>query len=257
MGMTGRTVHPYDDTNVIDSRGPRTNQAVIGTLALVAFVVDAKWLVAVLALQLAVGLTAGRRFCLPCLFYFEVIQPRFGEGRIEDARPPRFANLVGVCFLGGATAAFLAGAPTVGWALTLVVAALALLAATTGLCMGCEAYLLLARMRGLKVERYPTTFHGRVDARDLGLPDEAGVAVVAFSTPYCLPCQEWESALGESGVGFKKIDLSERPELVRRYGISSTPLILAVQLPEGRILETHRDAPRNGEVERLRRLAAA
>jgi Domain of unknown function (DUF4395) len=153
--MTGRTAHPYDDTDVIDSRGPRTNQAVIGTLALVAYVVDAQWLVALLALQLLIGLTAGRRFCLPCLLYFEVIQPRFGEGRVEDARPPRFANAVGLCFLGGATVAFLLGIPGLGWGLVLVVAALALLAATSGLCVGCEAYLWLARLRGLRVERYP------------------------------------------------------------------------------------------------------
>src|SRR5919206_2274069 len=110
--MTGRTVHPYEVTDVIDSRAPRTNQAVIGSLALVAFVFGLEWLPPLLALQLAIGLTFGRQYCLPCLFYFEVIQPRFGEGRIEDARPPRFANLVGVFFLGGATAAFLAGAPT-------------------------------------------------------------------------------------------------------------------------------------------------
>lgn len=153
--MTGRTAHPYDDTHVIDTRGPRTNQAVIGSLALVAFVLDLEWLVALLALQLAVGLTFGRRFCLPCVLYFEVIQPRLGEGRIEDARPPRFANMVGLAFLGGATLAFVAGAATVGWLLTLIVAALALLAATTGLCMGCEAYLWLARLRGLRIERYP------------------------------------------------------------------------------------------------------
>lgn len=148
-------LHPYDDTDRIDSRGPRTNQAVVGSLSLLAFVLDLEWLVAVLAAQLVVGLTLGRRWCLPCVFYFEVIQPRFGEGRIEDARPPRFANLVGAVFLGSATIAFLLGAPVVGWTLALIVAALALLAATTGLCMGCEAYLLLARLRGLRVERYP------------------------------------------------------------------------------------------------------
>ena len=32
-GMTGRRADPYRDLDVIDSRGPRTNQAVIGTLA--------------------------------------------------------------------------------------------------------------------------------------------------------------------------------------------------------------------------------
>jgi hypothetical protein len=150
-----RTVHPYDDTERIDSRGPRTNQAVIGSLALVAFLLDLEWLVALLALQLAVGLLLGRRWCLPCVFYFEVIQPRMGEGRIEDARPPRFANVIGAVFLGSATLAFVLGAPVVGWVLALIVAALALLAATTGLCVGCEAYLAIARLRGLRVERYP------------------------------------------------------------------------------------------------------
>ena len=153
--MAGRTAHPYNDTHVIDAQAPRTNQAVIGTLALVAFVLDLEWLVGLLALQLAVGLTLGRRFCLPCLLYFELIQPRLGEGRIEDARPPRFANVVGLVFLGAASLAFAAGAAAIGWGLALVVAALALLAATTGVCVGCEAYLWLARLRGLGVERYP------------------------------------------------------------------------------------------------------
>ncbi len=155
--MAGRTVDPYRNTDVIDSRAPRTTQAVIGSLALVAFVADLEWLVAVLALQLAVGLTIGRRFCLPCLLYFEVIQRRFGEGRIEDARPPRFANLVGMVFLGAATLSFVLGAPAVGWTLTVMVAALALLAAGSGLCVGCELYLWLARLRGLRVDRYPAT----------------------------------------------------------------------------------------------------
>src|SRR5919204_1474192 len=100
--MRPRTAHPYRDLDVIDARGPRTNQAVIGTLALVAVLTGQAWLLGLLALQLAIGLSIGRRFCLPCLFYFEVIQRRFGEGRLEDARPPRFANLVGLCFLGTA-----------------------------------------------------------------------------------------------------------------------------------------------------------
>ena len=33
-----RIAHPYHDLDVIDSRAPRTNQAVIGALALVAVV---------------------------------------------------------------------------------------------------------------------------------------------------------------------------------------------------------------------------
>ncbi len=153
--MPGRTADPYRDTAVIDARAPRTNQAVIGIGALVAYLLDLPWLVALLGLQLVVGLAFGRRYCLACLLYFEVIQPRIGEGRLEDSRPPRFANQIGVVFLMSATVAFLLGAATLGWALVLIVATLALLAATSGLCVGCEAYLWLAHARGLAVERYP------------------------------------------------------------------------------------------------------
>jgi hypothetical protein len=143
-----RNAHPYLDTDVIDSRAPRTNQAVIGTLALVAVLAGWWWLLALLALQLAVGLTLGRRFCLPCLAYFELIQPRFGEGPLEDARPPRFANMVGLAVLGLAAAAYAVGLSTVGVVLGLLVAALALVAAATGFCTGCEAYKLGCLLRG-------------------------------------------------------------------------------------------------------------
>jgi uncharacterized protein DUF4395 len=137
-----RLADPYRDLNVIDSRAPRFNQATIGALSAVAVTTGWWWLLAILAAQLVVGLTFGRRFCLPCVAYFEVVQPRFGEGPLEDARPPRFANLVGAVFLIGATAAYAAGLDVLGAVLGAIVAALALLAAATGFCTGCEAYKL-------------------------------------------------------------------------------------------------------------------
>ncbi len=137
-----RLADPYRDLEVIDSRAPRFNQATIGLLALVAVATGWWWLLGVLGLQLLVGLTLGRRFCLPCLAYFELVQPRFGEGTLEDARPPRFANLVGAVFLTSATVASAAGLTGLGMALGGLVAALALLAAATGFCTGCEAYKL-------------------------------------------------------------------------------------------------------------------
>ena len=143
-----RTADPYRDTTVIDAHAPRFNQAVIGVGALMAVTTGPWWLVAVLGAQLAVGLTLGRRWCLPCVAYFELVQPRFGEGPLEDARPPRFANLVGAIFLGGASVAFLAGWGTAGTVLGSIVAALALLASATGLCAGCEAYKLGYRLSG-------------------------------------------------------------------------------------------------------------
>jgi Domain of unknown function (DUF4395) len=143
-----RLADPYRDTDVIDSRAPRTNQAVIGTLALVAVLTGWWPLLAILALQLAIGLTFGRRYCLPCLAYFELIQPRFGEGPLEDSRPPRAANVVGLVVLGAGALAYALGAPVLGVALGLLVAALALFAAITGFCTGCEAYKLACLLRG-------------------------------------------------------------------------------------------------------------
>ncbi|MEX2196128.1 MAG: DUF4395 family protein [Thermoleophilaceae bacterium] len=243
--MQVRTAHPYDDTDVIDSRAPRTNQAFIGSLALLAFLFSFAWLPALLALQLAGGLTFGRRYCAPCLFYFEVLQPRFGEGRLEDARPPRFANFVGLVFLSAATLAFVLGASTVGWVLTLVVAALALLAASTGVCAGCELYVRLARLRGLWVK-----------PADAGL-DGSGIGVIGFSGPYCLACRHWEDALAGAGIEFAKVDVAERPDLARRYRVKHTPLVLAVRLPEGAVVERYDDEPQAGQVERLAALTAA
>jgi Domain of unknown function (DUF4395) len=143
-----RLADPYRDTDVIDSRAPRFNQATIGVLALVAVLAGWPWLVALLALQLMVGLVFGRRFCLPCLAYFELVQPRFGEGPLEDSRPPRAANMVGAAVLSASTLAYAAGAGVVAAAFDLLVAALALLAAVTGFCTGCETYKLGCRLTG-------------------------------------------------------------------------------------------------------------
>ena len=143
-----RAADPYRDTDVIDSRAPRFNQAVIGTLALVGALTGAWWLLGLLALQLAVGLLFGRRFCLPCVAYFALVQPRLGEGPLEDARPPRVANMVGLAVLGAAAIAGAVGAAGAAAALGGLVAALALLAAATGFCTGCEAYKLACRLTG-------------------------------------------------------------------------------------------------------------
>jgi len=155
MSIPYRTMDPYRDTHVIDSRGPRTNQAIVGVGALIAFLLQQEWIIVLLALQLIVGLTLGRRFCLPCRLWFDVLQPRLGEGTIEDARVPRFANIIGAVFLTVSSILLYAGSSSIGWGLALIVAALALLAATTGVCVGCEMYMLIARARGIVVDRHP------------------------------------------------------------------------------------------------------
>ena len=150
-----RAADPYRDTTVIDARAPRFNQAVVGIVALAAVTVGPWWLLALLAAQLTIGLTLGRRWCLPCVAYFELVQPRFGEGPLEDSRPPRFANMVGATILTAASVAFVAGADAAGTVLGALVAALALLAAATGLCVGCEAYKLGYRLTGRRFVSCP------------------------------------------------------------------------------------------------------
>jgi Domain of unknown function (DUF4395) len=228
--VASRTAHPYADTDVIDARAPRFNQATIGTLALVALLTGWWPLLAVLGLQLIVGLTFGRRFCLPCVFYFEVVQPLVGEGPIEDSRPPRFANILGAIFLSAASVAHVAGLSVVGWALGGAVAGLALLAATTGLCVGCEIYRLTARMRGIGSKSTP-----ELDLADLGTASAEGL-VVQFTHPLCTDCHSVARKLTNEGRRVFLVDVSARPDLAKKYGVVVVPTALAVAA-NGRVVE--------------------
>jgi hypothetical protein len=217
-----RAADPYRDLDVIDARAPRFNQAVVGLLALVAVLTGWWAILGLLAAQLALGLTLGRRWCLPCLAYFELVQPRLGEGPIEDSRPPRFANKVGVVVLGAATLAYALGLETAGGVLGVFVAALALVAAATGLCAGCELYRLGARLRGIRSHRLD-----RVELGDLGLAPN-GEVVVQFTHPLCSDCSTLERRLRGEGRNVVTVDVSQRPELARKYGVALVPTAVAV-----------------------------
>ncbi len=136
----------------IDPRGPRFNQAVLATALLGGFLFDWRPVVPLFAAVLLMGAAFGPRYGPFLRLYADVLRPRLAPpAELEDPRPPRFAAAVGVVVLAAATLAFLAGSSGVGWALALVVAALAALSATTGLCVGCEMWLLAARRRGVQV----------------------------------------------------------------------------------------------------------
>ena len=136
----------------IDPRGPRTNQAVLTVALLAGFLLDIRVVVPVFALVLFLGAAFGPRYGPVLRLYADVIKPRLTPPtELEDPRPPRFAAAIGVAFLVAATVAFLTGATAVGWILALIVAALAGLAAVTGICVGCEVYLFLARRRGVEL----------------------------------------------------------------------------------------------------------
>jgi hypothetical protein len=225
-----RAAHPYRDLDVIDARAPRFNQATVGVVSLLAVVTGWWPLLALLAAQLGIGLRFGRRYCLPCVAYFELIQPRLGEGPIEDARPPRFANQVGFVVLAAATLAHVLGLAALGTALGLVVAVLASLAAVTGLCVGCELYRLGARLRGIRSRAID-----RIELNDLGPSRPSGDLVVAFSHPLCTECRALETELAATGDAFVRIDVRERPDLARKYGVALVPTVVRVGR-DGRII---------------------
>ena len=179
-------------------------------------------LFALLALHLGIGLTFGRRWCITCVAYFQLVQPRFGEGALEDSRPPRFANMVGVVVLSAATVAFLVGVPIVGWALGSLVAALALLATTTGLCVGCEIYRIGARLRRIQTRQLV-----RIDPHDLD-HHATGPFVVQFTHPLCSDCHKLERELTEQGRQVVRIDVRARPDLARKYGVAAVPVAVQV-----------------------------
>ncbi|MGI8407443.1 MAG: DUF4395 family protein [Actinomycetota bacterium] len=224
-----RTADPYLDTDVIDARAPRFNQIAVGSVTLIALLTGVWPLVTLMGLQLMAGLKFGRRYCLPCAFYFEIVQPRFGEGPIEDARPPRFANVVGAIFLTAATAAFVVGLWGVGWVLTGMVSALAFLAATTGFCVGCEIYRVIARLRGIKAGDVE-----HLDLAELGAATRGDV-VVQFTHPLCTDCHEVERKLTADGHDLVTVDVSKRPDLARKYQVGVVPTALAVG-PDGAVL---------------------
>ncbi len=227
--MIARKADPYLDLAVIDSRAPRVNQAVVALLCLAAFATGLWPLLALTALHLALTLWLGRRWCLPFLAYFGWVQPRLGEGPLEDARPPRFANLLGAIVLGVASLAHLAGLPTLGWALGLLVAGLALLSAATGFCAGCEMYRLVALARGIRHRVIE-----RIDLAGLGAPEGAEV-VVEFTHPLCADCQDLDRRLEGQARPVVRVDVSRRPDLARKYGVAVVPLAYRVR-PDGAVL---------------------
>lgn len=81
------------------------------------------------------------------IVFARAVRPRIGPPtELEDARPPRFAQVVGLAFTTVALVALLAGATTIALIATGFALVAALLNAVLGLCLGCELYLALRRL---------------------------------------------------------------------------------------------------------------
>lgn len=227
IGEVGIRLEPMTPSPaLIDPRGPRCNQAVLATGLVIAMVTGAWWLVPVFAVVLLLGAAGGPRYGPVLRFYAAVVRPRLRPpAEMEDPRPPRFAAAVGVAFLAAATLAFAAGAAGVAWGLTAVVAALAGLAAVTGICVGCEVWVWLQRLRA---------------APEGAAPDLAsdGTTWLVFTSAYCTTCGPTVELLraGDPDTPVRTVDVADRPDLARTLSIWSAPTAVLVD-PSGHVRE--------------------
>ena len=125
--------------------------ATAGVLAVVLLIVD-------VARPLGLGLLASQaavfaftafvsfQWSLWARIYARFIWPRLGAPtELEDARPPRFAQFFGFVFTALALIFFVVGLDVPGYVLTALAFGVSALNASTGLCLGCKAYLLIRR----------------------------------------------------------------------------------------------------------------
>ncbi|MFC5675971.1 DUF4395 domain-containing protein [Aeromicrobium endophyticum] len=135
----------------VDPRGLRVVAGLTATvLALVLAIPSEPVRIVLLGVQVAVFAIAAfvSLGASPwALVFAKLVRPRIGPpSELEDARPPRFAQLVGLVFTSVALVSLLAGATTVALVATAFALVAALLNAVVGLCLGCEMYLALRRL---------------------------------------------------------------------------------------------------------------
>ncbi|MGH3447444.1 MAG: DUF4395 domain-containing protein [Nocardioidaceae bacterium] len=161
--MSDLKARPADAGPVlVDPRGLRFSAGLTSLVLAVALVTQSVTLsvtlVAVQAAVFAIGVAFGVRRSPYALVFAHVIRTRLDPPHeTADARPPRFAQLVGLVFALLALAGFAAGLQTLALVAVGVALAAAFVNVAFGLCLGCETYLIIKR-----------TFPGR--ARDRGLP---------------------------------------------------------------------------------------
>ncbi len=135
----------------IDPRGQQFAAAVTSAvLVLVLLTAPSPVGIALLAVQAALFGTAvvlGVQRTPVAAVFRTLVRPRLGPpAHLEDPEPPRFAQGVGLGFAVIGLVGFVTGVTTLGLLATGAALVAALLNATIGFCLGCEAYLLLRRL---------------------------------------------------------------------------------------------------------------
>lgn len=132
----------------VDRSALRTNQAFIIGLLVIAFVLDAKWLVACVSAVMLIG-TVFPKIALFKAVYWYVLKPlqiARPDMQQDNPEPHLFAQGVGGVVLIVATLAFGANVPVLGWGLSWIVVALAALNLFAGICVGCLMYYWFNRL---------------------------------------------------------------------------------------------------------------
>jgi hypothetical protein len=133
-------------TDAVDPRGVRLNAGLTSVVLAIALVTQSVWLLGLQAAVFAVGAIAGVRLAPYSVIYAVAVRPRLGPPKEwEPARPPQFAQAIGLAFALVGTAGLALGAPIVGLVAAGLALVAALLNAATGFCLGCEIYLLIRR----------------------------------------------------------------------------------------------------------------
>lgn len=133
----------------IDPRGPQFAASITAVVLVAILLVPttaATILSAVQAALFAIGAVRGVQHTPHAWLFRTFVRPRLAPpSELEDPAPPRFAQTVGLVFLGVALVGYLTGATLLGQ----IAIGFALVAATLNavfrFCLGCEMYLLIKR----------------------------------------------------------------------------------------------------------------
>lgn len=132
---------------LVDPRGLRFAAWLTSVVLAVVLLTGSGWLLLVQTVVFALAAGLGLRFSPYGWLFRTLVRPRIGPpAELEPATPPRFAQGVGLAFAALGTVGFLAGLPLLGIVATAFALVAAFLNAAFGLCLGCETYLLLARL---------------------------------------------------------------------------------------------------------------
>ena len=132
----------------IDARGPRFSAAITAIVLAVALVTGSIWVAVFQAIVFAIGAFKGPQFTPYAFIYRSLIKPRLKSPlRTEDVRPPKFAQSIGLAFAIVAIVGAATGSSVVFTVAVAAALAAAFLNAAFDFCLGCQVYLILARLR--------------------------------------------------------------------------------------------------------------